>query len=184
MASQYPPEPPATEPFGEGPDDPAGGPPLDEGGPDRRWIWPAAAFAAVAGILVAVLVVVLVSDDDGDDEEVVVPTETVQMAKATPNLQQEIQPDAVTPTSVPEAEPEIEVIETRAIEPPVVLPRAPKPRPVKQVVAPAPAREAPPDPSPAPAPEAVPVPPSPAPVAQHGARAGRARVDGEDDFVR
>ena len=80
MASQYPPGPPGSdEPFAGDPNDPFGRPPPidDERGPDRRWIWPAAAFAAVAGILVAVLVVVLVSDDDGDgDDQVVVPTET------------------------------------------------------------------------------------------------------------
>lgn len=78
MASQYPPGPGPTEPFADGPDDPYGGPPpVDDGAPDRRWIWPAAAFAIVAGILIAVLVVVLVSDDDGDeDEQVEVPTET------------------------------------------------------------------------------------------------------------
>lgn len=78
MTSRYEPGREREEPFADGPDDPYGGgpPPGDEGGPDRRWIWPAAAFAAVAGILLAVLVVVLVSDDDGDDEQVVAPTET------------------------------------------------------------------------------------------------------------
>jgi peptidoglycan-N-acetylglucosamine deacetylase len=78
MASQYPPGPDPDEPFSGGPGGPydGGSPPEDDEGVDRRWIWPAAAFAAVAGILVAVLVVVLVSDDDGDDEQVVDPTET------------------------------------------------------------------------------------------------------------
>jgi protein TonB len=106
------------------------------------------------------------------------PTETVQMAQATPDVMQEAKPEEVTPAVLPEAEPEIEVIETRAVEPPVVIPKAPRPRPVQQQQAAAPTPVAPPDPAPAPAPQAVPVPPSPAPIATHVAEAASGAVVG------
>jgi periplasmic protein TonB len=106
------------------------------------------------------------------------PVETTQLTEARPDTLPEIKPDIVQTAALPEAEPEIEVIETRAVEPPVVVPPAPKPRPARQVAAPAPAPVAPPDVKPAPAPEALPVPPSPAPVGTHVAEAASGAAAG------
>ena len=95
------------------------------------------------------------------------PVETARLTGVMPDDAPQVEPDAVTPATLPEAEPEIEVVETRAAEPPVVVPRPPRPRPMQQVAAAAPV--APPDPTPAP--PALPVPPSPAPIENHVAEA-------------
>ncbi|MEX2237554.1 MAG: polysaccharide deacetylase family protein [Dehalococcoidia bacterium] len=86
MAYQYPPEEP-----------------LDDGGIDRRWIWPVAAAAAIAGVVLAV-VVVLVADSSGggdDDDTVIVPTGTATET-ATPSATETATPTE-TPTATPSA---------------------------------------------------------------------------------